>query len=275
MAAAVFLPPADLLEDHLLSNMSIFNNHQERLFFELPENVIESPPESPCYSTTMSDVSGEEFVDFVAPREFSHDAMWGSVGQDLFLSSSVAWIPETIEADGSFDSLVHFASEDSIVAIDEPHEAKPVLMVPEMMTTIRAESKPAAAAATSTTTKRKASVVDDMDERPTKKSKSVTPASSPTPSTPTTTESSRDDPEAKRLTHNVLERRRRNDLKNSYQQLRLTIPSLEDNERAPTGQILIHAVELITSLKNEDEALQAAIATLRAENERLRALYGN
>jgi hypothetical protein len=97
--------------------------------------------------------------------------------------------------------------------------------------------------------------------------------------------------------------------KTRYQQLRLTIPSLEDNERAPTGQILIHAVELITSLKvracfvtylstpprsrlcplflffffffffcswkNEDEALQAAIATLRAENERLRALYGN
>lgn len=262
MTAVSFLPTPDMLHDSLC-DMPIFNIHHERLFFEFPENM-ESPPESPCYSTTMSDVSGEEFVELPSPKEFSHDAMWGAGHTDSFLASSVSWIPGAMDSD--FDSLVHFA-DDTIVAIDELHEAKPQLMLPVAITHIEPDVKPK-------TLKRKAS--SDNDERPIKKSKNFTPASSPSPSLPLTSElSSRssDDPEAKRLTHNVLERRRRNDLKNSYQQLRVMIPSLEDNERAPTGQILIHAVDHITALKMEEETLLAELAAARAENERLRAMF--
>merc|ERR1711988_1380866 len=76
-----------------------------------------------------------------------------------------------------------------------------------------------------------------------------------------------EDPEARRLTHNVLERKRRNDLKMSYKQLRRQLPKLADNERCPTGQILIHAVETIAALRSEQETLAASIqaATLRRQ----------
>jgi Myc proto-oncogene protein len=83
-----------------------------------------------------------------------------------------------------------------------------------------------------------------------------------------------EDPESKRHTHNVLERKRRNDLKNSYQLLRERVPSLEDDDRAPTGKILLHAVEFITHLKNTEEMLTQSVAQARAENERLRRKHG-
>jgi hypothetical protein len=84
----------------------------------------------------------------------------------------------------------------------------------------------------------------------------------------------KEDPEMKRHTHNVLERKRRNDLKTSYNALRAQIPGLIDNDRAPTGQILSHAVDFIVALQVEDEDLQAGLALLRADNERLRRELG-
>jgi hypothetical protein len=83
-----------------------------------------------------------------------------------------------------------------------------------------------------------------------------------------------DDPESRRHTHNVLERKRRNDLKNSYQQLREELPSLEDNERAPTGQILLHAVDFVKMLKKDEDDLLAGIAAAKAENDRLKKILG-
>lgn len=83
-----------------------------------------------------------------------------------------------------------------------------------------------------------------------------------------------DTPESKRMTHNVLERKRRNDLKASYQDLREMIPELASQERAPTAQILQKAVEYIESLKHTEQQLASGLAALRAENERLQALCG-
>jgi len=80
-----------------------------------------------------------------------------------------------------------------------------------------------------------------------------------------------ENPESRRRIHNVLERKRRNDLKSSYEELRECIPELENSDRAPTGQILAKAVDLIAELQEEDQKIQAAIAALRIENERLRA----
>jgi Myc proto-oncogene protein len=80
-----------------------------------------------------------------------------------------------------------------------------------------------------------------------------------------------DNPESRRKIHNVLERKRRNDLKSSYQELRESLPELETADRAPTGQILGKAVEFIAELQEEEKRVLAAIAALRAENDRLRA----
>jgi len=80
-----------------------------------------------------------------------------------------------------------------------------------------------------------------------------------------------ENPDCKRMTHNVLERKRRNDLKASYHDLRESIPELSSQDRAPTAQILHKAVEFIEHLKQTEEQLLATLAVMRAEGERLRA----
>nr|QSX72220.1 myc proto-oncogene protein-like [Halisarca dujardinii] len=64
----------------------------------------------------------------------------------------------------------------------------------------------------------------------------------------------------KKACHNNLERKRRNDLKASFVSLRVHIPELEDNERAPKVVILQKASELIKHLrtlhKSQGEILQ-------------------
>jgi len=77
-----------------------------------------------------------------------------------------------------------------------------------------------------------------------------------------------DQPENKRITHKVFERKRRNDLKASYVDLRCSIPSLVGSDRASTSTILQKAVEYIEELKRIEREMLAGLA---AENERLRA----
>lgn len=84
-----------------------------------------------------------------------------------------------------------------------------------------------------------------------------------------------EDPEMRRHCHNVLERKRRNDLKNSYQLLHEALPSLQDRERAPTGQILLHAVDHVQELKDQETSVLSAIAAAKAENRRLKMLLGH
>lgn len=76
----------------------------------------------------------------------------------------------------------------------------------------------------------------------------------------------------KRDSHNVSERMRRKDLKNSFHDLRTEIPEIKDNSRVHTGQILKHAIDYIAELQRQDAEFEAAKAALRAENARLRAL---
>lgn len=87
----------------------------------------------------------------------------------------------------------------------------------------------------------------------------------------TASECSDETPEAKRATHNVLERKRRHDLKTCYADLRGSIPTLVGSERASTAVILQRAVEYIESLKKMDQDLSTAMAALAAENQALRA----
>jgi hypothetical protein len=79
-----------------------------------------------------------------------------------------------------------------------------------------------------------------------------------------------EDPMTKRHMHNILERKRRNELKNSYEMLRENIPSLEDNERASTGQILLNAVDYINQLKKEQSTLASTLAQMKERNAQLK-----
>eukprot|EP00037_Helgoeca_nana_P032186 m.412602 g.412602 ORF g.412602 m.412602 type:complete len:310 (-) comp28890_c0_seq1:214-1143(-) len=81
-----------------------------------------------------------------------------------------------------------------------------------------------------------------------------------------------EEPETKRKSHNVLERKRRNDLKNSYQELRVQLPHLSENVRAPTGHILTKAVEYIEELKVEYNTHLQELDDLRARNSRAKTL---
>lgn len=66
---------------------------------------------------------------------------------------------------------------------------------------------------------------------------------------------SENDSEFTRATHNVLERKRRNDLKLKFQRLRDCVPELKDNERAPKVSILRKSWEYISTLKKEESQL--------------------
>ena len=68
-----------------------------------------------------------------------------------------------------------------------------------------------------------------------------------------------------RISHNDLERKRRNDLRNRFQCLRKCIPSLEESERAAKITILRKASEFIPTLRKEEEKL---IALRNAEKKR-------
>lgn len=68
----------------------------------------------------------------------------------------------------------------------------------------------------------------------------------------------------------MLERKRREDLKVSYQELRSFVPDVMHNDRAPTGQILGKAVDYIHALRAEEHELMQKLAAMRQENERLR-----
>jgi len=68
--------------------------------------------------------------------------------------------------------------------------------------------------------------------------------------------SDEEDGENKRAVHNVLERKRRNDLKTSFHQLRAEVPEIEDNERSPKVVILRKAKDYIEQLKTDEARLR-------------------
>lgn len=70
---------------------------------------------------------------------------------------------------------------------------------------------------------------------------------------------SENDSEFTRATHNVLERKRRNDLKLKFQKLRDCVPELKDNERAPKVSILRKSWEFISQIKQEEIKLVAEL----------------
>ncbi|XP_033112415.1 myc protein-like [Anneissia japonica] len=70
----------------------------------------------------------------------------------------------------------------------------------------------------------------------------------------------------KRASHNVLERKRRTDLKNSFMRLRDNIPELECQERAAKVVILKKAVDYVEELQSDESSLQEEERILRRRN---------
>lgn len=78
------------------------------------------------------------------------------------------------------------------------------------------------------------------------------------------------DDEHRRASHNILERKRRNDLKYSFQVLREQVPELEDNQRAPKVTILRKAAEYIRRIQFEGDAMEQELEKERKREAKLR-----
>ncbi|KAL3867674.1 hypothetical protein ACJMK2_040545 [Sinanodonta woodiana] len=74
----------------------------------------------------------------------------------------------------------------------------------------------------------------------------------------------------KRTQHNVLERKRRTDLKLSFFSLRDSVPELQGQERAPKVLILKKAADYIHSLNSESKRCDREIDSLKAKQEQLK-----
>lgn len=75
------------------------------------------------------------------------------------------------------------------------------------------------------------------------------------------------DPETKRTTHNVLERKRRIDLKKSFERLRECVPNLEKIDKTPKVIVLKKAAMHIEDLNRKEVELQEQKLQLTMENE--------
>ncbi|KAM4587132.1 myelocytomatosis oncogene homolog [Odontesthes bonariensis] len=80
-----------------------------------------------------------------------------------------------------------------------------------------------------------------------------------------------EDEEERRRTHNVMERQRRNELKNCFMRLRDHVPELSHNDKASKVVILKKARDCIYGLEDESHRLQNKRDKLKAKQEKLKA----
>ena len=74
----------------------------------------------------------------------------------------------------------------------------------------------------------------------------------------------------KRAYHNVLERKRRDDLRLSFHMLRQVVPEIRDNERAPKMVILNQSTEHVIELTRQHQALQNELQKQKLYHEQLK-----
>uniref|UniRef100_A0A1A7XNU8 Transcriptional regulator n=2 Tax=Iconisemion striatum TaxID=60296 RepID=A0A1A7XNU8_9TELE len=80
-----------------------------------------------------------------------------------------------------------------------------------------------------------------------------------------------EDEEERRRSHNVMERQRRNELKNCFMRLRDNVPELSHNDKASKVVILKKARDCIYGLEDNSHRLQTKRDKLRARQEALKA----
>ncbi|XP_035208169.1 myc proto-oncogene protein-like [Stegodyphus dumicola] len=138
---------------------------------------------------------------------------------------------------------------------------------------VRKASLPRRKPATTTVLKQAASALKRTNLRIRKKSKRRTQASSLDSSC--YSDSSRcgdsDSEEVdKRVTHNKMERRRREDQKRELQNLRMCIPNLRDNVRASKVNILQEGKHYVEHLEWESSSFEAQLNSLKEKNLKLK-----
>lgn len=89
----------------------------------------------------------------------------------------------------------------------------------------------------------------------------------------TTSRSSSDDEldTEKRREHNNMERQRRIELRNAFEELRVLVPAVENKDKAPKVVILRQATAYCASLAEKEISFAATVAELRRQQEKLRA----
>lgn len=108
----------------------------------------------------------------------------------------------------------------------------------------------------------KYSDIDDIPILPTSGIKCIPPSRS----------SSDDEPDTeKRSLHNNMERQRRIDLRKAFEDLRLLVPAVERNEKAPKVSILRQAAAYCDKMTKEDQVYTIQVTELQSRQERLRA----
>jgi len=73
-----------------------------------------------------------------------------------------------------------------------------------------------------------------------------------------------------RASHNVLERRRRNELKQKFYSLRDSLPESKRNDKVPKVTILRNAIDYISNLQAEGNSLDFEVVQLRKSNAKLK-----
>lgn len=242
-----------------------------------------TPPESPvreidgpCYDNDYSRISLEQ-RDFSPCRDLA-SVMWNNGVAAFEIRNESDWTAPPSPV--AFEELHDICTSDidSYPAFELEHEAallKSSRLSLEFTETANLSNKRKAMASPLTTGQNPKAACKSRTAASTAKTAAAPRArlarrAEPSPSPV----SDSDDPESKRHTHNVLERKRRNELKSSYQDLREEIPDLYGNDKTPTGVILNRACEYIAALQEEESMLLSEIAKARLENAQLRKLYG-
>ena len=75
----------------------------------------------------------------------------------------------------------------------------------------------------------------------------------------------------KRREHNNMERQRRIELRNAFEELRVLVPAVEKKDKAPKVAILRQAASYCYMLKQTGEVTSTKVTELRRRQEKLRA----
>eukprot|EP00794_Sanderia_malayensis_P004733 gene4733-5356_t len=176
----------------------------------------------------------------------------------------------------------HIDEEIDVVSIDKPdlkrklsepllddHSEVKVLKRTKSLPNNRPGNKSLQSKKTTTTTT-SADDASSSDASSTKSSRAGSKASSSSSSSSLASVATCEDSDSdKRASHNVLERKRRNDLKSSFYTLRSYVPSLLAQEKAAKVVILKKATDYISELKFEEEELALEKEDLKSKQREL------
>ncbi len=73
-----------------------------------------------------------------------------------------------------------------------------------------------------------------------------------------------------RASHNVLERKRRNELKSKFYSLRDSVPELNGNKKVPKVVILKKAIDYIATIKDEEISLKSEVQRMKKLHQELK-----